>query len=108
MKPGIQPFAIDGELIDNRTTEQKKVATARFRLFAMLGGKPKNIVKEVAWGYATSDFIPPERFVDIDDWQEYIVYLKSLVDNSTMDNHWKISELAQSYMPPHGLKPATE
>ena len=108
MKPDIQPLAIDGELIDNRTTEQKKVDTARFRLYAFLGEKPKKTVKEVAWYKATSDFIPPERFVDIDDWQEYIVYLKSLVDNSTIDNYWKISELAQSYMPPHGLKPATK
>ena len=41
MKPDIQPLAIDGELIDNRTTEQKKVDTARFRLYTFLGEKPK-------------------------------------------------------------------
>ena len=48
--------------------------------------------------------VPAQGFVNIDDWQGCIEYLKTLVDNSTIDNYWKISKLAQSYIPPHGLK----
>ena len=49
--------------------------------------------------------VPAQGFVNIDDWQGCIEYLKTLVDNSTIDNYWKISKLAQSYLlPPHGLK----